>query len=60
MWRCEEAWRHRDREMWNMQSHTHVWWIKIGRDTLGARDPSPTPNYPAQGSTARKRSSHNF
>ena len=39
---------------------THVWWIKIGRDTAGVRDPHPTPDYPAQGSSARKISPHNF
>ena len=29
-------------------------WIKIERDMSGVRDPSPTPDYPAQGSSTRK------
>ena len=44
----------------NRLSHTHVWWIKIRRDTSGVRDPSPTPYPQAQGSSARKISPHNF
>ena len=48
-------------ERWqNGQSHIHVWWIKIRRDTLGARDPSPKPDHPAQGSSARKINPRNF
>ena len=35
-------------------SHIHVWQIKIRRDMLGASDPSPRPDYTAQGSDARK------
>ena len=30
------------------------------RDVLGAREPSSTPDHPAQGSSARKISPHNF
>ena len=47
-------------EMQNGQSHIHLWRIKIRRDTSGARDPSPTQDHPAQGSSARKISPHNF
>ena len=50
----------RGAEMWNGWSHIYVWWIKIGRDILGARDPSPRPDHPAQGSSDRKISPHNF
>ena len=45
---------------WNGQSHIHVWWIKIRRDTLGASNPSPRPDHTAQGSSARKITTHNF
>ena len=38
----------------NLQSHNHMWWVKIGRDTSEARNPSPIPDYPAQGSSARR------
>ena len=31
-------------------------WIKIGRDTLRARDPSPKSDHRAQGSSANKKS----
>ena len=42
-------------ERWcNGWSSTHVWWIKIVRDTLGAKDPSLRPDHTAQGSSARK------
>ena len=47
-------------EMWNRQYHTHAYWIKIRRYTLGAKDPTPTPDHPAQGSSTRKVSPHNF
>ena len=75
MWRCGDAWRgteswrsaeicsrmmQRDLEMWDGQSHIHVWWIEVRRDTSGARDPSPRPDYPAQDSNTRKISPHNF
>ena len=30
-------------EIRNGWSHTHVWRIKMGRDAMGVRDPSPTP-----------------
>ena len=43
-------------ETQNGWSHTHVWWIKIGRDTSWVRDPSPRPHHPAQSSCARKLS----
>ena len=36
-----EVERHKDVVMQNERSHTHVWWIKIERDTSGARDPAP-------------------
>ena len=49
-----------DAEMWNRWSHTHIWWIKIGRYTLGPRDPSLITDHPAQGSSTRKISPHNF
>ena len=49
--------RHRDGNRW---SHTHVWWIKNGRDTLGARDPGPSSDHPAQGSSTRKISPHHL
>ena len=50
----------RGMDMWDRLSHTHVWWIKIRRDTLGVRDRSPTPDHPAQGSSAGKINPHNF
>ena len=46
--------------MWNRQSHTHLWWIKIRRDISQLRDPSPIPDHTAPGSSARKISPHNF
>ena len=39
--------------------HSHVV-DKIGRDILGAGDPSPRSDGAAQGSTARKIKPHNF
>ena len=33
---------------------------KFRRDISGSRSPSPTPGLPAQGSSARKISPHNF
>ena len=42
------------------QYHIREWWIKIGRDTSGPRDPSHTPDHPAQGSSTRKINPHNF
>ena len=54
MVRHGEEWRHivaqRGMEKWNGQSHIHVLWIKIMRDTSGARDLNPIPDHPAQGS----------
>ena len=41
-------------------SHTHMWRIRIGRDTSGVRGPSPTPGHLVQGFSARKISIHNF
>ena len=35
-------------------------WVKIRRNTSGVRDPSPRPDHPAQGSSTRKISPHNF
>ena len=55
-----EVQRHKDVKTLSLWSHTHAWWIKIGRDTSEVRDPSPTPDYPAQSSSARKISPHNF
>ena len=46
--------------LWNRQSHIHVWWRKIGKDTSGVSDPSPRPAHTAQGSSARKISPHHF
>ena len=37
-----------------------LWWIIIWRDTSEVRDPSPRPDYPAQGSSTRKINPHNF
>ena len=34
--------------------HIHLWWIKIGRDSLGAMDPSPRPDHTAQDSSTGK------
>ena len=45
---------------WNRWSHIHMWWIKIGRDTLGVSDPSPRPDGTAPSSSARKINLHNF
>ena len=39
---------------WNGQSHIHMWWIKIRRDTWGANDPSPRPDHATQGSSVRE------
>ena len=50
----------RDPDTQNGQYHTYMWWIKIRRDILGVRYPSPTPDHPAQGSSARKIRPHNF
>ena len=48
---CREVQRPRDMEQ--VVPHPRVV-DNIGRDTSGARDPSPTPDHPAQGSSARK------
>ena len=62
--RCGEAQRGgeacRSAELQNEWSHIRVWWIKIGRDTSGARDPRPRPDHPAQGFSTRKVNPHNF
>ena len=50
----------RQRRQQKRQSHTPVWWIKIGRATLGANNPSPRTDCTAQGSSARKINCHNF
>ena len=52
--RCGAVWRG------SSSPHSHVWWVKIGRDTLGANDPSPRPDRIAQGSSAGKIKPHNF
>ena len=44
----------------NEQSHIHMWWVINERGTLGARDASPSPNHPAQGSSTRRISPPNF
>ena len=41
-------------------SLTHVWWIKIREGYLRSKEPSPITDCPAQGSSARKISPHNF
>ena len=56
--KCTET--QRCTEMWNKQSHIHMWWIKIRRDTLGLRDPSHRPDHLAQDSSDREISPHNF
>ena len=48
------------REVAEWASHIHGWWIKIRRDTSGARDPSPRTDYPAQSSSTRTISPYNF
>ena len=60
---CREACRHGVAQRGtdgNMRSHIHVWWIKIGRDISGVRDPSPRSDHSEQGSGTRKISHHNF
>ena len=52
--------RCRETEWVVLWSQAHVQWINIGRDTSGMRDPSPIPDHPAQGSSVRKMSPHNF
>ena len=37
-----------------------MWYIKIGRDISGTRDPKPIPGPPNQGFSARKISPHKF
>ena len=46
--------------LWNRQSHIHVWWRKIGKDTLGVSDPSPKPDHTTQCSSIRKINPHNL
>ena len=41
-------------------SHIHVWWIRIGRNTIGVSDLSPRPYGTAQGSSTRKTNPYNF
>ena len=48
------------KRQWNRQSHIHLWWIKFGKDVLGARDSSHRPDHAAQGSSTRKINPHNF
>ena len=50
-------WRHRDTERAGPIQHVVD---KIGSDILGARDPSPIPHHPAQGSSVRQISPHKF
>ena len=42
------------------QSNIYVWWVKIGKDTLGDSNPSPSPDCTAQGSSTRKINPHKF
>ena len=49
----------RDMEIGMVVPHPQVV-DKNGRDTLGARDPSRSPDHPAEGPSTRKISSHNF
>ena len=62
--RGEETQCGADRWQWRQnrhgQSHIHMCWIKIGRDTLGAGSPSPRPDHTAQDSSAGKINPHNF
>ena len=59
--REDEVWPQRGGSDWqNGWSHIHVWWIKIGKDTWGMRDPSQRPDHTAQGSSIRKIKPHNF
>ena len=53
---CREAWRPRDAEQ--MVPYPRV--IDKNRVITRVRDPSPTPDHWAQGSSARKISSYNF
>ena len=41
-------------------SNSHVWWIRIRRDTCGASHPSHRPDHTPQGSSTRKRKPHKF
>ena len=54
MWYCAE------RQWWNGQFHTHMWWVKIRMDTLRESNPIPRPNHTAQGSSAGKIYPYNF
>ena len=40
--------------------HVRMWWVKMGRATLGASDPSPRSDCTAQGSSTRRINPHNF
>ena len=43
-------------ERWqNRWSHIHMWWIKIRRDTLEAKDPSPRSDHTAPDQTTQPR-----
>ena len=59
-----EAWRsrvvHRGMEMGTGGPTSTCSRQKNGRETLGVRDPSPSPNHPAQGPGMRKISAHDF
>ena len=44
----------------NRWSHIHEWGMKIGRDTLGGRNPSPRPDHIAQGFSTGEIKPHNF
>ena len=62
--RGEEMWGGTERQQWWQNghglSHIHGWWVKIGRDILGAKDPSRRPDHTAQGFSTRKTNPHNF
>ena len=38
----------------------YMWWIKIGKDSLGASNPSHRPDHIAQGCSTKKINPHNF
>ena len=52
-----EVERCRDRDR---QSHIHVQWIKNRKDASEVRDPSPSPDHWAQGSSIKKISPYNI
>ena len=61
-WRGKEMWYgvERQQQWFKGQSHIHVSWIKIRKDTLGASNPSLRSGHIIQGSSVRKIKPHNF